>query len=345
MAAKDGGFLQSKCWACFQQKLGRKTIYIARGAFKFLAVKQNLPLNLNYFLIPRGPIFKKNPTETTTALSFLQSVLRVAQKEKIPWIKFEPQKSSDLKTIKKALQLYNQQQGTDYFIKKSTKEHQPRQTVFVNLQQKNLLSTFKSKTRYNIRLSQRKGVQVFKARQQKDIDQFLKLLQETARRNQIKNHPSAYYRTMIETGTKGCRDKKDGEACRDKIQLYLARKQNDILAGAIVSFSDPVATYLHGASSSRKRNLMAPFALHWQIIRDAQRKGYRHYDLGGVKAFYSRNKLQPEQGSWFGLTRFKLGFCPQGPLIEFPGGYDLVLNKTKYNFYRLAQSLKNKFPF
>ena len=202
------------------------------------------------------------------------------------------------------------------------------------------LAGFKSKTRYNVRLSGRKGVEVVEINDRKDIEVFLDLLEETAERDGIRNHPQEHYRKLI-----ALRSQTDVDKNTD-VKLYLAKHEGDVLAGAIITFAGEVATYLHGASSNKKRNLMAPFGLHWEIMKQAKELGYKKYDLGGTKLVKSqKSKVEsqewmPEDGSWQGITRFKLGFCPNCQPIEFPGGYDIVISKWKYRLYRLVQWAK-----
>jgi lipid II:glycine glycyltransferase (peptidoglycan interpeptide bridge formation enzyme) len=90
------------------------------------------------------------------------------------------------------------------------------------------------------------------------------------------------------------------------------------------------ATYLHGASSNDARNLMAPYALHWAIIRHAKDKGCSRYDLWGISD-------DPKSG-WAGITRFKRGWG--GKEVCAPGTFDLPISNFWYNVYRLARRMK-----
>jgi lipid II:glycine glycyltransferase (peptidoglycan interpeptide bridge formation enzyme) len=90
-----------------------------------------------------------------------------------------------------------------------------------------------------------------------------------------------------------------------------------------------VRTYLHGASSNKHRNLMAPYAIHWHQIQDAKQQGLEGYDFWGVS---DTNK------QWKGITRFKRGF--KGFEIEYAGTFDYVLNSTEYFLYQFARRLR-----
>jgi lipid II:glycine glycyltransferase (peptidoglycan interpeptide bridge formation enzyme) len=79
------------------------------------------------------------------------------------------------------------------------------------------------------------------------------------------------------------------------------------------------AWYGYGASSNERRELRAPTALQWQMIQDCLEDGLDWYDLRGVG-----ETLDPEH-PMFGLLRFKIG--TGGDLVEYPGEYDLALNR------------------
>ena len=189
----DGGFLQSENWKKFQESLGKKVIVQKVFKNKFLAIKNDLPLGLKYLFIPRGPIFIKDKQNSKIIL--INKMVKLAKKEKVDWIKIEPQNKRDLMFIKKSIAKINENNNTSYKIIKSNKEHEPKQTLMINLRPKEnkILEQFKPKTRYNIRLGKRKGIKIFETKNQKDVDLFLDLLEETAKRDNIKNHSSILF--------------------------------------------------------------------------------------------------------------------------------------------------------
>ena len=75
-------------------------------------------------------------------------------------------------------------------------------------------------------------------------------------------------------------------------------------------FFGNTATYLHGASSDIYRDVMGPFALHWQAMRDAREQGCSFYDFGGV------NGATFQSEKWEGITRFKVGFSEKTEIIQ-----------------------------
>jgi lipid II:glycine glycyltransferase (peptidoglycan interpeptide bridge formation enzyme) len=331
--SRDGGFLQSDYWANFQRSLGREVIEIYDGGFfRQLLEFHALPWVRGYFFVPRGPIIAqvkggerdfKLANKEMIEKRFL-GCMEAAKKDRVAWIRIEPQDVLTLKFIKKLAR------SNSWQVVKSKKNHQPPQTLMLELNknQEELLARMKSKTRYNIRLAKKKGVEIQVApREDAEAEgHFWRLSQETAQRNSITLHSRDYYQKMLETIPGG------------KLKLYLAYYQNKVIAAGLVSFYGGVATYLHGASDHHYRNLMAPYLLQWQAILDARTQNFSRYDFGGVRMTV---RGEAEKGGWEGITRFKNGFCPQARTTDFPGCYDLILNKRTYWTYRRLQSAKD----
>jgi peptidoglycan pentaglycine glycine transferase (the first glycine) len=182
----------------------------------------------------------------------------------------------------------------------------------------------KSKTRYNIKVAQKHGVLTRNIKHEthnKDIEEFLRLVKVTAKRDGITPHPDDYYRKMFET------------IPAENLKLYVAEYNNKIIASNIVIFYGNTATYLHGASDNEFRNVMSPYLLQWQAIKDAKKAGIMKYDFGGVK--------KSNNNAWSGITKFKTGFSPNIKATEFPGSYDIVLDNLRYSSYRFIQALKS----
>src|SRR5690606_39104841 len=109
----------------------------------------------------------------------------------------------------------------------------------------------------------------------------------TARRGRFHLHPQDYYLQMWKV------------LGPDHLRVFVAEYQDKLLAAALVSYFHHTATYLHGGSSDKDKNLMAPYLLHWEIMKEAKRRGFYNYDLGGVT-------FEPNH-PWAGISRFKRG--------------------------------------
>jgi len=298
----NGSFLQSWLWGEFQESLGRQVWRIEKDNLKALVIRYNLPLGKNYLYCPRGPI---GPIET-----FLEKVKEIGQKEKSIFFKIEPDRDCPLDTV---LEARTVPKGLSLF--RSSKQIQPQKTLVLDISkpEEELLSQIHSKTRYNIRLAQKKGVTIEESSEK--IDDFLRLSKETAKRDRFHLHPQGYYQKMLEVlGQEGM------------IKLFLAKCKNQIVAANLVCFFGQTATYLHGASDYNSRQLMAPHLLQWHAICQAKQLGLKYYDFRGI-----------DEKKWPGVTRFKKGFA--GQEITFPGAFDLVFDKLWYFMYKIARKV------
>lgn len=213
-------------------------------------------------------------------------------------------------------------------LKKAPSDIQPPDTVIISLKEteEDILSRMKSKTRYNIRLSFRKGVVVQKAGLEV-LDEWYRLYKETAVRDKITIHSKEYYRKLFELSWE-----EPGSEVNPEIVLFKAIYNDQILAGIIVAYYGSRATYLYGASSNEYRNLMPAYALQWEAIKYAKEKGCTEYDLFGIPP-----ENDPDH-PMSGLYRFKTGFG--GDILHRPGCWDLPLKPVVYMFYRWVESFR-----
>lgn len=198
----------------------------------------------------------------------------------------------------------------------------PADTVITSLSasEEDLLAAMHHKTRYNIGLAKRHGVHVHVS--SADFDNAWELFEQTASRGQFRLHPRDYYEKMLETLS--------GSGCR--AFLATASYEHEVIAANVMVDFNGVRTYLHGASGSQHRKIMAPYLLHWELIRDAKTHGLTHYDWWGVAP--ENAKHHP----WAGISRFKRGFG--GEEVCSPGTFDLVNKKFVYKLYQLARKIR-----
>lgn len=165
---------------------------------------------------------------------------------------------------------------------------QPDNTLILDLTQtqEQLLSEMKPKGRYNIKLAEKKGVTVEKS---KDIASFYKILIETTTRDGFSPHNQKYYENMLNN-------------LPENAILYIAKHNNEPVAGLINTNFTDTATYYFGASSNEKRDLMAPYLLQWTAITEAKDNGLKYYDFLGISPENAENH------PWKGVSEFKLKF-------------------------------------
>ncbi|MFW6288765.1 MAG: lipid II:glycine glycyltransferase FemX, partial [Spirochaetota bacterium] len=182
-----------------------------------------------------------------------------------------------------------------------------------------LLAAMRPKTRYNVRLSGRRGVRVARA-DSRQLPCWHELYTQTAARKGFRPQSLGYFRTLFDLAT----------AHRPDVRLYLAYAGSLVLGGIVVVHIGGTATYLYGASAAAERSLMAPYALQWHAIAEARRAGCRRYDLFGVPP-------APDAGHpMYGLYRFKTGFG--GRLVHRRGAWDYVYDRESYAVYEAAEA-------
>lgn len=210
-------------------------------------------------------------------------------------------------------------------LRKAPSNILPSNTIFINLkkQANHLLGAMKPKTRYNIRLAERKGVQVRTAGVD-EIEIWNKLYQETASRNGIFLNDIDYFKTVFAT-----RPDKDSV----KVKLLLAEYNEMPLAAMFLVMSGRRCSYLYGASSSEHRNLMPTYALQWYAIKMAQEHGCTEYDMFGVSP--GADPAHPMNG----LYKFKKGFG--GDIFHTLGCWDYPLKADEY-LQHIAREMKQQ---
>lgn len=197
--------------------------------------------------------------------------------------------------------------------------------VDIALSEEEILQNMKPKTRYNILLAKKRGVHVFPASVEM-LPKFYDLYRQTAVRNGFYLCRYNYFLALF-----------SALSCKvdsSEVHLLLATHGLDLLAGAVISISGGTATYLFGASSNEKRNLMGTYAVHWAAIRLARSKGCHTYDMGAISP--TKDPAHP----FFGLYRFKSGFG--GKIVHRTGTWDYPLDHDTYNAFRNTEMLSRE---
>jgi len=317
--------LQSWEWGQFREKTGRKVIRL--GLLDKQKVKAGYQVTvhplpkLHYKIIyfPKGPMPNKTMIDALTKLGI---------EEKAILVKLEPNVIANEKNSRPEVwKNLGLRPGEPFFTK---------HTFHLNLTKSDdeLLAAMKSKTRYNLRLSQRHGVEVVEDNSQKAFETYLKLMMETTKRQRFFAHTPDYHRKMWATLQPA-----------DIAHLLVAKYKNRALVTWILFKFKDVLYYPYGASTREYQKVMPSYAMMWEAIQFGKKHGCKLFDLWGTPG--------PEpspKDPWYGFHRFKVGFGAQ--LVEFVGTYDLVINSQLYPLYNQANALrwkllrlKAKLPF
>ena len=224
-------------------------------------------------------------------------------------------------------------------LKKNFVDIQPPDTSIIDLtlSEDEILSNMHSKWRYNIRLSEKKGVVIHKYTRNdvnlsKKIDKFYELTKETNARDGNSSHSKSYYLDLISRSAKNLESNNAEDKESPLITLYIAEHDGEEIASIMTLFSKDEAIYLYGASSNHKRNLMPNHLLQWTAIKDAKNYGSKCYDFYGMSP-----EGKDEKHPMHGLYMFKSNFGGQN--IHRTGSWD-VPTKWIYFPYSFAEKLR-----
>ena len=339
--------LQTSGWgdlkSCFEWRQGRVVCQDATGAIQagsLLLYKRtpNLPGGLTIAYAPKGPLTDWHNRNQTEAL--LAALTTECRREGASVLKIEPE-LPDTPAHRALLASYGFQPGAQTI--------QPRSTTVLDItgSEAAILDRMKSKWRYNIRLAERKGIQVREAGAA-DLPVFNTLMQATGQRDGFSVHSAAYYQAAFDLFVP------------QQAAFLLAEYEDQPVAALVVFALGQTAWYLWGASGNRERNRMPNHALQWAAMRWARSRGAIRYDFWGIPddvgklALGLRNgdgsgvpvdelpvdlEAFPAHDLW-GVYRFKQGFG--GQVVRMIGDWDRPVNRLGYQVYKIGLQLRAK---
>jgi len=306
---KHSQFLQAWQWGEFHKIVSDNVFRLgvqSQGELIAAAtvIKKILPMGKFYFYCPRGPVLGKPQIPMTKQIIELlfNAIKELAEQEKVMFFRFDP--TFQVSSFK--------------FQVSKTIDVQPSKTLILNLEksEQEILQAMHQKTRYNIRLAEKKGVKIIES-DLSQFDDFWQLMCETSDRDSFRTHGINYYKEMLKVD-------------KDFVKLFFAKYKNRLISAIIISLFGDTITYMHGASANEHRNVMAPYLLQWHCIKLAKELGYRYYDFYGI-----------DEEKWPGVTRFKKGFG--GKTINYPGTFDLIFDQGWYSVYKMVRKVRRTF--
>ena len=337
--AGNGHLLQSWAWGELKSRFGWTPLRVHVGEATAQILFRRLPLGLSLAYIPKGPIVDwANLAQCCALFSIIHAE---AKKRRAILLKVEPNvalgathlpsfdhaqdKSAshlDSEVAKAAINFLTQAGFTP------ADTIQPRTSLVIDLNgdEAAILAAMKQKTRYNIRLAEKRGVTVRQG-SAADVATFHQLALVTAARDGFGVHSLDYYQAAYTLFSP------------NHCALLIAEFAKEPLAALIAFSQGQAAYYFYGASANEGRQLMPAYLLQWEAIRWAKSQGCTRYDLWGIPdADPTTLEAQFEQrhdGLW-GVYRFKRGFG--GQWVQSIGAYDYVYNPLLYQFYKFVRS-------
>ncbi len=289
-----GGFLQTYEWGDFQASLGRRVERVDLQTGLAQVIYMPLTAGFAFAYVPKGPIGARSEELTEGLKQKVQNAV---------FLRVEPNVAIKAKQVK---------------------DVQPSVTRVISLlrSEEEIYAEMKPKTRYNIRLANKKGVET-RFVDAEYFGDFVRLMEQTSTRDHFKAHAPSYYKKILETV--------QGEqiSARLAMAFYEGRP---IAANMVMDFAG-TRTYLHGATGNVHRNVMAQYALHDFLIMDAKAQGLRTFDFWGVAP-----EGAPENHPWKGISRYKESYG--GSLLAMPGAFELPVKKGLYSAFEAMRVLR-----
>jgi lipid II:glycine glycyltransferase (peptidoglycan interpeptide bridge formation enzyme) len=312
-------FLQSWNWGEFNHELGRKIwrhgIYSDKGLEGVcLAIQYESRLG-NYIYCPRGPILDWRKSNLFKVL--FEKLKEIGQEENCIFIKLDP----PLKSTTQNREIFK-----NLGFKPAVTFVQVEDAWLLPLDksEEELLAQMRKTTRYLIRHEPKQGIQIEVSASQEDAKRFVDLLFSTASRKGFTNHPKEYYLKQFEILSKDEQEK-----------IYIAKKGDQLLSMAMISFYGEMGNYLHAASNP-KHTQSVGYSLQWEAIKEAKRRGCKYYNFWGV----AKDKNFHPGHPWYGFSLFKRGFG--GFKYSYIRAQDYPVN-AQYYAYRAAERLRRLY--
>jgi lipid II:glycine glycyltransferase (peptidoglycan interpeptide bridge formation enzyme) len=266
-ATPESGFMQTWAWSLFKEAEGQKVLRL--GVFEkdtlcAGAIIYYVPsmIGASALELPHGPVLPwQEPAKAAKAFSMiLKELEKIAQEVGAPMARIEPFMRAPLpayigKVIRAPLDLI------------------PTPTLLVPIggEDETILAQMTSKGRYNIKLAQKKGVEVGWSVDETALDDFYYLFELTFHKHDFAGEPRSFFQNML-------------LALRPDhgIRIYQARYKGMLLASAIAVFCGKRGTYLYGGNLPFLGSAMASYAIHWQMMKDARDAGCLEYDFYGI---------------------------------------------------------------
>jgi len=270
-----GSVLQSWEWGEFRSRHGWRPVRLASGESAVQLLVRRLPgswISGSLAYAPHGPVAEDAAAVAEAAAGAAEHARRLGA----VLVDLEPRQPEGFKAPG---------------FSATGSSVQPRCTLVVEVRDdpEEQLSALPKDTRYGVRRARREGVVARTTEGTEDIEAFMDLHEETARRQGFALRPREYYRQFVH----------DLPA-----RVITARREGEgrLLAGAVVLTFGEEAYYLYGASSREGENLYASYLVQFEALEAARRAGARRYDMWGIPC-------RPHEGHpMWGVYKFKKKF-------------------------------------
>jgi len=322
--------LQSWEWGEFKSRYGwsaRRLVWNAAGqpaAAAQILRRQPLPsafgLRPSVLYVPKGPLL--DWSDSTLRARVLGDLQALARRERAIFVKIDPDVlvatglPGQAQTNPVGAQLISELEMRDWRWLRD--QIQFRNTVTLDLRrgEAELLAGMKQKTRYNVRLAEKKGVRV-RPGSGADLDLLYRLYAETSVRDGFVIRAADYYRdawgSFIRAGL---------------AQPFVAEVEGEPVSALILFTFARTAWYMYGMSRAAHREKMPNHLLQWEAMRWAKANGCETYDFWGAPDEFD------ESDPMWGVWKFKEGFG--GQVVRHIGAWDYAPSPALYWLYTVV---------
>jgi len=313
------GFMQSSWWAEFRTTAGfghfgvmlKSGGTILGGA---VVLKFTWADDRCFYYVPEGPVLPSDPAVARAVFNATLEAIedhRRAEQETVSHLRIEPrwQRLPSFVSGFRPVPPFS-----DVFF-------EPRNTLCVDLRapEEAILAQMKPKGRYNIRVAQRHGVSVVQDVSEQGLVDFREIYEETTARQGMEAKPPEYFHALLSLlSSRRCGS------------LFFAEYRGTRVAAGVVVYFGRRATYFFGGSRSSHRHVMAPYLLHFEIMRAAKALGHDWYDLWGTAP-----EDEPDH-PWYDISVFKRKFGGVG--VDLVPTLDHVYDAAAYDTYLATES-------
>lgn len=301
-----GGILQSTAWAEFQEAVGREAVRACvDGKWAWQGFLRNSK-GLRYMLLPYGPVVRQN------AIEALRSVIFSAEEQEVDFIRLEPIGEVDEQDL--------QSVGAHKIA-----EVDPQHTFILDIShsEEDLRRGLQSGHRNRINTTEKRGIVIRRVQDMSPMDDFLRLMADTAKHAHITNYPDSYYRHLAET-----------LISKGVASFYVSTVASEVASVSLVYDWGGMRSYAHtGNDQALNREYKVAVSAVWRMITDAKSVGLTKFDFWGAAPDDSAHH------KWAGITAFKKGFG--GKRITTLGTWDIPIKKNKYRAYQAYRKLRS----
>jgi lipid II:glycine glycyltransferase (peptidoglycan interpeptide bridge formation enzyme) len=303
VAHPAGGFMQSWAWSAFKELEGYQVVRLGifdgdRLTGGALAYAFPSPAEAGLVAVPDGPLLDWNAPEATETFQALVGALRRSgPARRAVALRLEPRLPAPAGAENGPVALRG--------LPRAPVDLVPDETLEVDLgSEPAMLAAMRPKGRYNIRVAARHGVEVESSVDPADVHALYAVLEETAGYHGFLLEPKSFFINLALALFPAMG------------RLTFARYKGVTLAAALTVRHGGTVTYLYGGHLPLFPHVMASYALHWHVMREAAAGGFRVYDL------YAYVPADRPDHPYAGFSRFKekLG----GRHVRRVGSRDLV---------------------